>query len=351
MRILLLIVCLVCAAAVKPAKAQSIKPAVDVMLALDDSGSMRKNDPKRLLKMVVRGFAQRLEPGDRLGLVMFAESARRLMELTPVSDVDFGPALDTALARLTYNGRLTDIPRGLELARYELDHNRRNQVSQIVVLLTDGQVDLGSPAGDAEAKRYLRATVIPDIRNMGARVFGMTLTDEADVSLFQEITQATGGNYFKLREATEIQAAFDRISAVIQGLRDPPVDQERAVEVIQKTAAAQLQEIEAQRQQLAEQQARVLQEAEQWRQQMIDLEAQAAKEAERRRDEDEQRSKAAIALFEKQSQILGDQRRSPAKGPVSAQWLIMACGIVLFLLLGGFGWAAVRREQLSSIRR
>jgi hypothetical protein len=333
MRALLLMIALSCAAAAMPARAETVKPAVDIMLALDNSGSMKKNDPKRLLKMVVRGFAQRLEEGDRLGIVMFAESARKLMELTPVGDADFSSALDASLAKLTYSGRLTDIPRGLELARYELDRARRSQAAQVVVLLTDGEVDLGSPAGDLEAKRYLRATVIPDTKSLGARVFGITLTDDADVSLIQEITQATGGNYFKVVQATEIQAAFDRISARLQELRDPPRDQERVAEAVQKMAAAQLQQIEAQRQQLAEQQAKALREAEERRQEMIDRETEAAREAERRRSEDEERSKAAIALLERQNQILQGQRRSADRWAIPTQWLTVG-GLALLLLLG-----------------
>jgi Mg-chelatase subunit ChlD len=331
MRALLLVICLTWAAAAMPVKAQTVKPGIDAMLVLDNSGSMRKNDPRRLLKSVVRDFARRLDPGDRLGVVIFDESARKLMELTPVSDTGFDTALEAALAKLTYGGHLTDIPRGLELARYELDRAAGNQLTQILVLLTDGQVDLGSPVGNAEAKRYLRATVIPDIKGLGAHVFGITLSDDADISLIQEIAQATGGSYFKLLQATDIPLPFDRISARLNTLRDPPADQERSAGVVQKVIAAQLQQLEAERQQLAELLAQASQEAEQRRQEIIDQAAQAARDAEQRY-ENERRSEAAVALPKKQDQIVDSQTRSTGRWVLPTQWVTAGSAILLLLL-------------------
>lgn len=224
MRALLLGITLILAASVMSAKAEPIKPTVDVMVALDNSGSMKKNDPKRLLKTVVQDFAQRLGPTDRLGVVVFDQGVHVAMALTSLGDVGFGAALDAVLAKIDYSGRLTDIPRGLEHARYELDHARRDNARQAVVLLTDGEVDLGSKDRDAEAKRYLRETVVPDTKASNIKVFGITLTQEADVALIQGITQATGGDYYKLLKADEIQEAFNRIFTRLQELRETPVD-------------------------------------------------------------------------------------------------------------------------------
>jgi Mg-chelatase subunit ChlD len=360
MRVWLLLISFVFAATSMPAGAHAMKPAVDVMLVLDNSGSMKKNDPKRLLKTVVRNFTQHLEAGDRLGMVMFDESAHRLMELTPVSDAGFAPAFEAALAKLTYGGRLTDIPRGLELARYELEHARRARSAPIMVFMTDGEVDLGSSAGNAEAKRYLRETVIPDIKSLGARVFGITLTEDADVSLIQEIGQATGGSYFRLPQVADVQLPFDRISARLQGLRESPAEQERGaetVQAVQKMVAAQLQEFEAQRRQLLEQLARASEDAEQRRQEMINREASVARDAERRNEEDETPAKAAVALPEGQSQIPDGQRRSLDR-VIPRQWMTVG-SVMLLLLLGAVMTYSVftvlhplsTRKTLSAARR
>ena len=49
MRAVALLFCLM-AVAVQPSRAADTVPAIDIMLALDNSGSMKKNDPQRLLK-------------------------------------------------------------------------------------------------------------------------------------------------------------------------------------------------------------------------------------------------------------------------------------------------------------
>ena len=224
MRALLLVISTYLALSVVSADAEQIKPTVDVMVALDNSGSMKKNDPKRLLKTVVRDFARRLGPTDRLGVVVFDQGVHVAMALTPLGDAGFGDAIDSVLTKIDYTGRLTDIPRGLEHARYELDHSRRVNARQIVILLTDGEVDLGSPDRNSEAKRYLRETVIPDTKGSGIKVFGITLTEEADVALIQGITQATGGDYYKLLQADEIPEAFNRIFTRLQALRETPIE-------------------------------------------------------------------------------------------------------------------------------
>src|SRR5437588_7217747 len=116
MRAVALLFCLI-AALTSPVCAADAPPAIDIMLALDNSGSMKRNDPQRLLPKVVTEFAERLGHGDRVGIVAFDQTARTLLPLTHLREGDLASALAPALRQVNYSGRLTDIPAGLEAAR------------------------------------------------------------------------------------------------------------------------------------------------------------------------------------------------------------------------------------------
>jgi pSer/pThr/pTyr-binding forkhead associated (FHA) protein len=219
MRAVTLLFCLIAATA-QPLRAADTPPAIDIMLALDNSGSMKKNDPQRLLPRVVTEFASRLGRDDRLGIIAFDQTARTLLQLSQVKEADFATALTAALKLVNYSGRLTDIPGGLEAARKELETHGRSDAQRIVVLLTDGEIDLGTDARNSDRKIWLRGTILPAASRQGLRIFGITLTADADVELIQSMAEATKGNYYKLLKAEEIPAVFDGILTRLQEIRD-----------------------------------------------------------------------------------------------------------------------------------
>lgn len=203
-----------------PGRAADSPPAMDIMLALDNSGSMKQNDPQRLLPRVVTEFAGRLSQNDRLGIVAFDQTARTLLPLSEVETIDFAAALIAALQRVNYSGRLTDIPGGLEEARKNIEMHGRSDAQRIIVLLTDGQIDLGSDTRNSDRKIWLRERILPAVNRQSVRVFGITLTPDADVELIQSMAEATQGNYFRLLKAEEIPGVFNGITTRLQEIRD-----------------------------------------------------------------------------------------------------------------------------------
>lgn len=190
-------------------------PPVDVVTVLDVSGSMKKNDPQLLLREVVSSFASRLAPDARLGIVLFAENAEVTLGLTAANAPDFTAQVAKSLERIDYRGRRTDIPAGVERALYELRTHGRPAAQRLIILLSDGLVDVGNPAKDVERARWLREDLALQAQQSGIRIFGIALSEGADFQLMQSVAQTTGGEYFRVLAAADIPGTFEKISARI----------------------------------------------------------------------------------------------------------------------------------------
>jgi Mg-chelatase subunit ChlD len=187
-------------------------PGLDVFLVLDNSGSMKQNDPQFLTRAVVTEFVNSTKlPADaRVGIVMFADSATMTMPLTAVGDAR--QAIQSSLARLDYSGKLTDTAAAVERALYELKHQGRADADKAIVLMTDGIIDTGNPAKDAERYRWITTDLAESASAAATRIYGVAFTDKADFQLIQSLGEATGGDYYRILRAEEVSGAFSRIA-------------------------------------------------------------------------------------------------------------------------------------------
>jgi Mg-chelatase subunit ChlD len=230
-------------AAPPPVEAVVQKP-FDVVLVLDNSASMRRNDPQAFMSKVVRGFATKLPSDARLGIVLFDDRADIAMPLTNVGTDGFASQTDAALGRVTYRGQHTDTPAGVERALYVLRTTGRPEAHRIAVLLTDGIVDVGSEARSLERSRWLRENLAPEAKEQDVRLFGIAFTEQADFSLLQSVAQITGGRHFRVLDPNEIEGVFDQV----RGRMDEIAAAEAAVRKREADARAEARAEEARRQ-------------------------------------------------------------------------------------------------------
>ena len=196
---------------------------IDIMLAIDVSGSMLARDfkPDRITaaKEVAGSFiADRY--GDRIGLVAFAGEAFTQSPLT----TDQG-TLQTLLGRLR-SGVVEDgtaIGNGLATAINRLRES--NAKSKVIILLTDGENNRGeiAPLTAAEIARDqgIRVYTI----GVGTRgtapyptvdFFGNPTVVQAKVQIDEkilgEIADLTGGRYFRATDNAKLQSIYDEIN-------------------------------------------------------------------------------------------------------------------------------------------
>lgn len=207
-----------------PALSQTVPPVLDIMLVLDNSGSMQKNDPQFLTREVVTGFIESFSDGNRIGLVIFDQQARLASALAAAAGIKARAEMVGALASVTYKGLFSDIPAAVERAMYELKANARPEAAKVIVLLTDGMVDTGNKAIDLDKARWLKDELTLEAKQAAIRIFGIAFTEQADFSLIQTLAIKTEGAYFRALRPEDIRPVFDRIRQI---LTPPPVAAEQ----------------------------------------------------------------------------------------------------------------------------
>lgn len=209
---------------------------VDIMLAIDVSGSMAALDLERegeradrltVVKDVVARFVDQ-RPNDRMGMIAFAGAPYLVSPLT----------LDHAwLARNLARVELgtvedgTAIGSGLSAAVNRLRASDAH--TKLVVLLTDGVNNAGKvqPALAAEAAAALGIKVY----TIGVGTDGkapMPMTDERgrkrivmadaeiDEKTLRDIASATGGEFFRATDSASLEAIYERIDAMEKTTRE-----------------------------------------------------------------------------------------------------------------------------------
>lgn len=215
----------------------------DIVIALDMSGSMATPDfaldgetVTRLsaVKRVAEGFI-RARQGDRIGLVIFADTAYVAAPLT--HDL---PAVARALdeAQIGLTGRSTAISDGLGLSLKRILADP--SPSRVIVLLSDGR-DTAARLDAAQVARLAAES--------GVRIHTVALgpedletrpaaRDAVDIAALRGIADAAGGQTFRVRtmdDLTAMAAELDRLEP--NPSTRPPVAMPRALWVWPAVAA------------------------------------------------------------------------------------------------------------------
>lgn len=223
---------------------------LDLVLVLDASDSMRALDAEidgewrtrfALAREVVARFArERAGEGDRVGLVVFGESALTLCPLA--SD---GALLEAALARAEPGvaGGATALGDALALAvkRVAPEAGRGPRAGRVAVLLTDGRSNSGAVPPDVAAALAAARGVRVHTVGIGStgevamqapeRAGGRSLRLERhdlDEATLEAIASAAGGRYFAARSSAALAAVYAEIDALERVARRPPPRVRRA---------------------------------------------------------------------------------------------------------------------------
>lgn len=205
---------------------------VDVMLAVDVSGSMQAHDmaqtdaqaPATRLaaaKDVVSRFV-RDRANDRIGLVAFAGEPYLASPLT--LDHDWVERSVLGLEASTRSGLRDGTAIGSAIAAGVRRLDAQDAKSKIMVLLTDGQNNAGkvAPAAAAEAAKALGIKIytvavgskgealVPVTNDRGREELVMMNVDVDEPTLAQ-VAATTGGKFYRATDTTSLRRVYDEI--------------------------------------------------------------------------------------------------------------------------------------------
>jgi Ca-activated chloride channel family protein len=206
----------------------------DIVLAIDLSGSMLAEDYERdgepinrlqAIKPVIQAFIND-RPNDRIGIVVFSGRAYTLAPLT--FDHDWlAKQTDRLKIHLIEDG--TAIGDGMGVALTRLEQAKRESGGKrsgaFIVLLTDGANNRGNLSPE-QATEIAKARGVP-VYTIGAGKDGLvrmpvfddknnkigytTIMADLDEGALQQISDATGGHFFRAAETDTIESAFKAI--------------------------------------------------------------------------------------------------------------------------------------------
>jgi len=187
----------------------------DIVLVLDNSGSMIKNDPEFLARNVVTEFLSGFKGKCRFAMVIFDQEARLAEPLVEMKRPRNRTQFMESLEKVNYKGQYSDIPAAIERAIYELKINGRTSARKVIILLTDGIVDTGDKLRDVEREQWLKENLTQLSKKAGIRIFGIAFTDHTDFRLIQTLVFKTDGEYFRAQHAEDIENIFKNIHELI----------------------------------------------------------------------------------------------------------------------------------------
>jgi Ca-activated chloride channel family protein len=198
---------------------------IDIVIAIDVSASMLARDlkPNRLeaLKVVASRFIQ-ARPNDRLGLVEYAGESYTKTPLTSDKNIVL-----SSLKSIKYNTVITGgtaIGMGLATSVNRLKESRAK--GKVIILLTDGVNNSGFIDPKIASELALEFGI--KVYTIGIGSNGMALSPigilpngsfqygniqvEIDEDLLQQISETTGGKYFRATSNSKLEKIYEEIN-------------------------------------------------------------------------------------------------------------------------------------------
>ncbi|MFQ5645996.1 MAG: VWA domain-containing protein [bacterium] len=197
-----------------------------IVLLMDNSGSMRKNDPGYWSKSSAEFFIGRCGKTDRVTIIPFDSSLRRNRPLVSVSPLKDREKISRFIKEMDYRGPWTDYHWALKAA---YDQLKNKQGDKFVILFTDGlpDPDPQDPAykgseNKARKNRRLSMELIKErYVSEGIRLLAIAFTGNSDIDFLKKISYETNKSYdfcFKVDNSYGLSEVFLKISHFIPNL-------------------------------------------------------------------------------------------------------------------------------------
>ncbi len=186
-------------------------PPLDSVVIMDSSGSMKQSDPRQLRKPAAKLFISLLDQQDKLSVVSFSS---RAWPITFLTQLDSQQNIDKALNatdKISHKGVYTNIHSALEKGIEFLKESQPQGRDPIIILMSDGKIDVGNTDKSAELRKKIISDLIPQLKEHNIKVYSIAFTEESDQALMQEIAEETEGRYALAASDDVLHKVFSKI--------------------------------------------------------------------------------------------------------------------------------------------
>jgi Mg-chelatase subunit ChlD len=211
------------------ADAEVCTQPVDVILALDRSGSMASDakdppQPLTLAKQAAADFVSRMTVQDQVGYVSFATEASSPIDQELSSDRE---RVRDAILRTTIrtNGvQYTNIGDALAKAYAEFQTQRRNPDAKgVLILLTDGAPTYPKDPNNPKFPEQYARQVADTLKRSGVEIYTIGLGDEINQDLLLDLASSPQ-QYYSAATGADLSQIYRTIASAVCK-KDPPLIQ------------------------------------------------------------------------------------------------------------------------------
>lgn len=190
---------------------------MNVVFVMDESGSMARTDPESLRYDAMDLFlGLATESGNYMGAVAFDEDVILRQDIAPIEGLADKTNLSQSVRRVSSQGD-TNIGKAIETATQMLQESGNASLPSAVILLSDGNTDLGGNETKLQESYASRDNAIDAARANGYKIYSVCLNTngDADPAELQEISAATGGTSVEVKSAEDLKEVFSQFYNII----------------------------------------------------------------------------------------------------------------------------------------
>lgn len=177
-----------------------IKPVKNVVMVIDDSGSMMQSDPDNSRYTAAKSLVQQMDEDNQVAVVTFSQDASVVQPLVPLSKAQNREQVAAVISGLQTTEGGTNISGALTEAMNVINGDQGSR-GAMVILLSDG------------FSQFDTSTELAEYINNGIAVntIGLALNDPSGSYLLQDIAGRTGGQYYDVTDANRLGDVFQQI--------------------------------------------------------------------------------------------------------------------------------------------
>lgn len=157
----------------------------EIHLLIDVSASMKKTDPLNLRVNAIKMFNYLANQKAKMNLGVFSTDYKEIIPLQ-LATPHYSSLFKKKVQEIRSDGHFTDINHALNAANQSWGKGKK-----IIILLTDGKLDLGSEKLNSQSTQQLNEITIPKLQHDQVQVYTIGLSDQSDKLLLSNLSLKT----------------------------------------------------------------------------------------------------------------------------------------------------------------